>query len=292
MRTLIISAIFYAFIAHNSTLNYVQEITALNLLEAKKLKKHIENYSERLNFLNCPLKLIEHQYNGPESVYKGLDFLEHFLYESAQIDPDYDVINDRCLDTLDRLKQSQSRALSENEINTIKKYKYPADKALKSLISNALNAQTQCYVSSLSLAASFFVGSSLGAFKMECFSPLGRRFQIRGPSLGIGGGYGASLMVPNSDRLHTTLTYSFSLFNNKKNPWYDSSKSSRYIYFIGPAEEYSNIYDHDYRIAVGLNIVKEWRHHLFFKKQKKSFFLKLLLTDLFDDMAETALKNS
>ena len=290
---------FFSHMSFASLFSYVEEITKLPDPEARILTKEVKFQSKKLRVLDCSLELIERQWGGSESVQKGIEYLLEFLKESTQADPDYITIQDMCLDSLDdfNLREKQnlihSKALSNQEIEQLKLILIQENSELADIIISSFNQETLCHTSWTSASASIFLGMSLGKLRMDCFTPLGRRFKLVGPSIGLGLGIiGATLTLPNSSRLHNPLTHTIKLFERSPSKfWLLSNRSSTFARGVGMTiiEDRSNIYKKDIRTALGLNIYSEITSQILREIKQPSFYLKLVQTKLFEDMSETAL---
>jgi hypothetical protein len=281
-----------------STLGYLQEITNLSHDEAKILDKKIIKQSKKLNFLKCPIKLIEHQINGPESVRKGLEYLLAFLYQSTQADPDYQNIHDNCLDTVEeytlhkRHSEVRGREITADEIQALRKHFASENQDLVELIINNINQATLCHVNKIGISGSFFIALSLGKYEMQCYTPLGRRFSLQGPSFGMGAGFvGANITLPNSKYLENLLSEQFYIFNRApKDSWYNANYAQNFVIGAGATilQNKDQVYDKDFRFALGFNFSHEKHYQFLSKKGEKPYYSKLVQIQLFDDMAETA----
>jgi hypothetical protein len=296
----------WALTGNATTLNYLQEVLNIPNSEAHEINKVILDKSKKLDFLKCPIELIEHQYNGADSVYNGINFLEQFLKESTQVDTDYESIHDNCLDRRDfyRLAEKQKkisrRELGTQELLDLFNYLPNIHPKISNIILDSVNQETKCYTKRTSVSGAFLLSMSIGFYEMECYTPLGRRFELTGPSFGIGAGFGTSISLPNSENFFNPLAYSFLLYERSpKDSWFMTNMSSSLVYGIGVALEQDNklliskrqhmIYNNDFRPAIGYNLNAELIAQIMFKKHLKPFFAKLILTNLFEDMIESAL---
>jgi len=298
MMKIIFLGIIFAHVNFASTLNYLQETANISHEEAKILDHKISKQSKNLSFLNCPIKLIERQIRGPESVKKGIEYLLAFLYQSSQADPDYQSVEDNCLDTLEeyslhhRNSSVRGRYITSREIEALRTHFASENQALIDLIINNLNRETLCYTNRVEATASFFVGISLGASEMQCYTPLGRRFTLRGPSLGVGTGLaGASITLPNLKYLNNPLKYRFFLYKrSNKDTWYTAHISQHIACGPGAVIEQSrnHVFARDLRPAIGFNFSYVKSYQFMTKNTQRPYYSKIIQTELFDDMANSA----
>lgn len=295
---IILWALLCAQLGFASTLSYLQEITELSHDESKILDKKILKQSKNLDFLKCPIKLIEQQINGPESVQKGIEYLLDFLYQSTQADPDYQNIHDNCLDTLEeytlhkRRSSVRGRPITVSEIQNLEKHFARENQLLISLIIKSINQATLCYTNKIAVSASFLVSFSVGGYEMQCYTPLGRRFTLQGPSVGLGSGLaGASMTLPNTNYLNNPLSYRFFLFNRApKDPWYTTYYSHNFVCGLGTEilQDRNQVFQTDLRAAIGINFSCQKSYQIMSRKSESSYYLKLIQSQLFEDMANTA----
>lgn len=297
-----------ASISFASTIDYLQELTNKPRAELIQAHKEIKYKSKKLHFLKCPAKLIENQYNGPESVIMGIEIFEDLINESYQIDPDYENIHDNCLDILDEyvrlenLEEIKRKELSAQEYGVIASSNFLKNTPkLAELILASINAETLCHSSRIAVSAHVVLGLSMGVYQMDCYTPLGRRFTLRGPALGMGFGGGISLALPNHKEFTNSLAHGLYIYKRQKyDHWTMSNLTTTFAWVFGAAIENDRsiikpktashmIYEKDFRPAVGLISSFEQTFQVMTKKQKKPYYAKLILTELFDEMANTAL---
>ena len=164
------------------------------------------------------------------------------------------------------------------------------------VILSGVNQETLCYTSRVAAMASVIVGFSAGGYYMECYSPLGRRFLLRGPSVGIGTGFVAAVSLPNSKHMKNDLAYKFLLFTrSERQLWHMSTTSSGFTSIFGMNAEYDFhkqkteglIYGHNIRTTAGAGFFSEQTYQIMAKKNLNPLYIRLIRTGLFDKIAKS-----
>ena len=161
--------------------------------DARIAYKSLRKASKALSFLDCPMKLIDMQYNGIESVLIGAQILSSYVENSAMSMSQFEGLMSGCENTLGayqrdvKAKKVRSRAVSDQEImglmGQFNKSMTPAQMAIAGLVMNSVNQDTVCYVQRNAIEIALGIGGSIGNTVAECFTPMGRHFILSGPSL-------------------------------------------------------------------------------------------------------------
>lgn len=292
-----LTAALYVLLAssssHSSTYTYLKQETLLHDREAKALHREIREQSRALRFLDCPLEMIERQWRGIESVNVGISYLEKFITESQQCKPNYAPIIDDCQNDLRLYKDLSrnnkiiSRAIvgveRENFRNNISSSQ---NLALMNAIDEALNKPTLCYTQRFSWTGGYILTGSTGFSRMECYTPLGRRFIKRGPSIGVGIGVAALYSWPNLDSRNKP-TYQILLYQSPEKKVKHVSNIIGEIALLGGAnieqdyartfrEEQDGLtYVFDIKPTIGLGVSETNNHTFYYQKELSPFYLPL-----------------
>lgn len=294
-------AVFFSFIlifspvALANGLAFFKEITKLTGSEAENEYQHIIDVSTQWDILECPIELIERQWQGPESVRIGTQFFLQIIKESSNAKPDYKYINDECLKILTSYRERDiigtvdSRVISNIEIldiiSAFSMYNSLKEKALIKIIVDNLNSKTLCQMSRVSVNLSFMIGGGIGSMQMNCFTPFGRRFKLSGPSIALGLGFGASVVLPKSHKKNQS-TYKFKLYKSSLNSMKYTHHTSKLISIIaGLAHESDRphwasedrsgemIHKNNWNPVIGVHFaIDDVYNYLKYKKQSPLYF--------------------
>lgn len=279
-----------------STLLYFQEISKTSGAEALKKHNYILETSNNLRFLDCPIELIERQWDGLESVIVGINYLQEFIKESGFVKPDYQAIYQRCLSSSyefhnrERLGSAKGRYITYNEKRMLARK--ISNSALINLIYNKLNQDTLCYTKHQAIHLGAFIAGSIGRYQIECFTPLGRRFKLKGLSFGMGLGVGAAISLPSIKPFKDKLAYRLKLFfHPDKAFWYDTHMATTYA--IGPGiiiedqpysvEKGSIIGPKGTKPSVGASICVEDLYNIMRQKFQSPFYMSLVEAKLLEN---------
>ena len=145
------------------SLNHVENLSGVytantSKKEAFKTFKQIRTTSRGLSFLNCPIKLIEMQYNGIESVLVGTEILNSYFDNNNMNMGLFQKIMSDCENTLNayeegvRQKTVVSRFITDEEFlvlaGQISNSSTPNQIAITSLVMNTINQDLAFGVSS------------------------------------------------------------------------------------------------------------------------------------------------
>lgn len=285
-----------------SGFSYYKQMTTESEQDAKLSYKHIKKMSAHSAYLDCPIELIERQWRGSESVLTGSDFLRRFINESKNETPNYMPLYQECLRVLldyrrmDRDGMLRARAIVGSEREELfaqlgSQCQSQEDQILMDVVADSINQETWCQTQRLAVQAGYIAGVGIGGYKMECVTPLGRRFKLRGPSIGIALGVGATLSLPNMDSKNP-ISYSIALYKQAESRLWTMTN------FIGTgatgagwaveqdvARRYRGYSDsakylYDLRPAVGLGIFAEKALHLMSKDDQSPLYIKLVQAGL------------
>lgn len=290
-----------------SSLTYYKQMTLTNGEEAESQHYKIKEMSKKLSFLNCPIEMIERQWGGVQSVSLGMYYMEQFLNESRQLVPNYYPIGEACLHDLYIYRKNnakgiiRSRAIVGNEYEQFLASATAQNQILTGLVSQVLNKETICYSQRASLSLGYFLTANFGMHHFECYTPLGRRFIMRGPSIGYGIGAIAAATLPNIDQINSP-SFTMLLHEQQEHKIYRNKKYvTKAALGIGAAIEQDFARMHrektdgqyflfDIRPSVGAGISNEVSHSFSWKKNKAPFYLALsqLLSGL--SLAENGLQ--
>lgn len=305
IKIIIVIATTISSLGLASTFGYLQELSGLSKLEAHEKHQRIKEKSQELSFLDCPIELIERQWQGPESVKIGIQYFQEYLLAYSNKSDQYQTISDRCSKTLLEYKINdidgivKGRAISYQEKEELKsellKQSPLVDKNFIEILVSYLNESTVCQSNRIALGASTMIGGSIGICHMQCFTPLGRRFKLLGPSIGLGLGAGAYVSLPNL-KSKNRLSYHFQLYKRSEGQWWYSSNSSTTL-AVGPGiavesdlphwvsdgeREKGMLHDHDLRAAGGINFSIEDIYNYMREKKLSSFYYHLIESGIFD----------
>jgi uncharacterized protein YfeS len=307
MRKFIVALLFLSQTLLGTSSAYFKTMTHKEGIEALALHREVKQKSKKLQLLDCPLALIERQWQGLESVLIGTQYLREFIAESNKHQPNYQSIYFDCLNTLeeyqsrDRQGLVKARDLGMSEIEELKlKFNQQSaieEQRLLKLVLSGLNAETLCYSQRVSVNAAFFLGLSAGTSYMECYTPLGRRFMLLGPSIGVGAGISTSMILPNSG-YHNQLAHSFLLFRrSERDLWTMRSTSTSMSSILGinvqrdPSKcsiptQRSRIYKHDLRATIGFGCYHGREYQVMARSTLSPLYIKLVESGLFSKMAK------
>lgn len=280
------------------------EHTGLKGKEAKIGHSELYRMSSKLRFLNCPLEMIERQWGGTESVNLGLYYLNRLVAESKKDSPNINEIYRDCKSDLNiyRTKSSnntiRSRKIENEELAQISQGpEQLADQNLNNLILSSINQPTRCYMQRAAGMAGYLVTMSAGVAEFECYTPLGRRFLMRGPSWGIGVGVIAAYTLPNFDQLNKA-TYKMLLYKQKEQKRVNMTKFINHS-VLGPGVAFEHDFArafrqrtdgqtflYDARADVGLGIASEMVNFVLVKKDITPLYLELSKAIDLKNMAE------
>lgn len=286
------------------TFTYFKELSKMSGAEAIDNHLRIEEISNKLSFLDCPIELIERQWDKIASVTAGIEYFQQFMRESEKAAPDYKSIEVACLETLTAYRNNDkrgfshaggiSRAQSDELYRRFSKLGAAKEDALINELISKLNQDTLCYTEHVALHAAVFLGFSVGRYQMECFTPLGRRFKLKGPSIGSGMGVGAGLSLPKGGVSKNSLAFRFKLYKlREQSRWYVSHSSTTYALGAGvaieaqhyPRDKDSMIHGEDNNPSVGMSVYVEDLYNFMRKKHQSPFYMSLVSANLLDDMA-------
>jgi hypothetical protein len=300
--------LFYFQTSFADSLAYFEALTHKRGPEAMVLHDEIQATSIVLRILNCPITLIERQWGGLFSVKEGIYYLKEYLNISQTHEPDFEKINKSCMATLERYEQQKpsdlflARALTVEEIEAIKNLSAP-DILLK-LVLEHVNQDTLCYANRMSFILAAGLGISIGKYSMECYTPLGRRFRLKGPSLGFVTGMGSAVSLPNRSSMSPTLSYRFSLFERSdEDIWNIKNKSKIFASVLGFSAQHDKhknmsskkegmLFDYDFKATMGGGVFFDKSYQLMSKKDLVPLYIKLVQTQLFNKMAEQLVQSS
>lgn len=173
--------------------------------EVKVLSKRRSKILTKLT--DCVSKVIEKQYGGMNSVFRGAIMLNAMktAYDSRSPLNTFEEQLSTCAATLRELKQVKKNGYpttaSHVEISKSTTQVLLAQLAarqihplVQELVLQALNPQATCHVTgNIKVAGAMVFGASFGAIGLKCHTPLGRRFKMRGISAGASLGLGAMI---------------------------------------------------------------------------------------------------
>jgi len=280
-----------------SSYSYFEEITGMSGNEAKKEHQCIIDWSNEWSFLDCPIELIERQWQGPESVKIGIDYFLQILKESLKDKPIYKTISEKCLETLNNYRKKDlhglvaGRALLEYERESLWQ-ELPEQASLKEkdligLVVAHINEPTQCQINRVALNMAAMIGGGIGLYQMDCFTPLGRRFKLRGPSIGLGLGLGGSVVLPKR-KAKNRLAYNYKLYQLAESSWWKMHYNSLNLSLVVGVSIESDrphwaskelngemLYNKYSRPALGLHASIEDIYNYMRLKKQEPFYLKL-----------------
>lgn len=297
-----VTALIFSQTSLADSLVYFETLTHKRGPEAKVIHEEILRASQKLQILECPITLIERQWGGLSSVKDGIYYLQEYINISENENPDFESINTSCNLTLERYQRfelsgfSRARALLTSDLEEIKNIR--ASSRLINLILESVNQDTLCYANRTSIMLAAGIGMSAGKYKMECYTPLGRRFRLRGPSVGIVGGIGGAISLPDRKSRNHAFAYRFSLFlRSEEELWKIKNNSKSFASIFGMNAQHdthknkgskkeSMFYEYDLKAAVGGGIFADKTYQLMSKKDLSPLFIRLIQTHLFNKMTE------
>jgi hypothetical protein len=285
-------------ILYASSLNHYEIISGvyqnkISKKEARKEYKKLRKESYLLRFLNCPIELIEKQYNGLESVKAGLLYLEAFVLNNYESAMRFQDIEQDCQTELSYYKSRsrsnviKSRAISEDEIAqwllSSQTMQSQESSALIHFISSMLNQDTLCYSNRTALDLAYGIGGSIGNTSVECFTPFGRHFILSGPTIGFGLGAMNALSLPNTSLLPSAPNWSLKLYEQRyQNHILHETHLSVPFAFLGGAnvDIKSNkstpmIYKHELKPLIGSGIMLEHTHNFLRQRNRRPIYFAL-----------------
>lgn len=265
---------------------------------------NIKYLSKKANFLDCPIELIERQWRGSESVLRGADLMQRMLAESHSPNPNYKPLMKECMDTLESYRQMdrdgkiRARAIVGNEkaelFNQLSSTSQEGQRLME-IIADSINQETLCQTNRLVFQAGYILGLSSGAYKMNCVTPLGRRFKLRGPVLGVSFGVGASLSLPNIES-RNPVTFSIALYKRSESRlWRMTNLVSTATTGFGLSAEHDMVrcyrgyndsakYIYDIKPAVGAGIFIEKTANLMGRSHQSPLYIKLVKANMLNHM--------
>lgn len=298
-------ALFASTASHSSSLTFFKQMSGLKSKEAITAYRDLYAKSKQLRFLDCPIEMIERQWGGAQSVNLGISYLQEYIEEANEQQPNYASITKRCQHDLriyrhkSKKEEIVSRAIKGRELaNFVSQASSMKNRALMNGIIDTLNKPTLCYTQRIATSVGYVLVGSAGIYQIECFTPLGRHFTLAGPSFGVGIGAIAAYSMPNADALNA-LTYQILLYQK---PEKRVNHLSHYVseIAVGPGVSVETdlartlrdrrdgrLYLYDLRPAVGAGIAVENIHSFLFRKKQSPLYMKLdSMVDL-EAMAKT-----
>lgn len=268
---------------------YTQNISKKDVL---RVYKELRNQSKGLSFLDCPINLIEQQYNGIESVLVGTKFLNIYFSHNNLSIKEYKNLIIECENTLrkyqedTRQKVVQPREVTQDEIqtfiNTMTSDKASNQLGVGSLVLNSINQSTVCYARRTAFEASYFIGGSMGSTAAECFTPMGRHFLFIGPSIGYGVGFMGAVVLPNPRVLPTVPNWSFKLYEQKSTRFFHEHHNRVQAGLgVGATSEFKNSksspkkFKKEANALAGWGAMAEHTHNLLFYVPLRSLYFSL-----------------
>ena len=224
----------FTYAGPNVRTKYIEKLTGLSGKDAQEEFKRIRVASKKIAFLDCPLEMIERQWNGSQSVLDGARFLSRFIDESEKSLPFYGDIARECKKKLnwyrneDQKARIQAREISDLELASLKQdlALFTSNTGLFSAFVQSVNQPTLCQTKRVATKLAFGVGGSVGYYQIKCITPWGRRFILSGPSVGFGMGVIASVLLPSSNDLYQAQAYKLLLYKEKEKKWRQSDAYS------------------------------------------------------------------
>jgi hypothetical protein len=172
--------------------------------DIEELYNQLEHDSDLINFFDCPIELIERQWGGSRSVIIGTKILEQFIDEIENPTGALSQLITKCEDQLAIFRQDskngniRSRSIVLDEYDNLVGLLHSGKRLpLMNEILGAINQKTSCYSNGYSVSIGQVIAFGTGYCNMECYSPLGRRFTLRGISYSYGVGAGVIATLPN-----------------------------------------------------------------------------------------------
>lgn len=258
---------------HKGNMSYKESLIAY---------KNLQYASAALDFLDCPFELIDKQYNGIESVIQGGKYLAAY-FTNPKTTPFQEIMLE-CKKELNRYHAGvdagtiKSRAVSDGEIQAFmaelsNKNISASEQMLAGLVTNLVNLDTLCYSKNINAKLALGIGGSVGVSRVECFTPTGRHFILRGPSLGFGFGFMSALKLANSSLLPSAPSWSFKLYEkNYEQRWsHESNKNASLGFVIGASTDVKTPfspmrYNYDIQPLVGGGFMSENMQSFYVKR--------------------------
>ena len=171
--------------------------------EMGKLTRTRLKMKELNKLLRCATALVEHQFNGKESSMKGLGYMSQAMDRINAENIKYNDLRGKCERDLKLYKRSVRKsivsqtAMSEKESNSymaqVEDMYQTTKPGLVEIAKKALNPKFECRkLSGSDLKVGALLSFSMGTEQYTCTSPLGRRYRMFGPTIGVGVGLGGN----------------------------------------------------------------------------------------------------
>lgn len=215
------------------------------------------------SFLQCATALVEHQFNGSESSIKGLTLMSTAMDRMNQENYDYKDLKKECYKEYKKYKKGvrkntvthdvMSQEEGEDYLTKVERT-FKGKPGLVNIARKAMNPSYECRkATGTDIKVGAILAISAGWDHYTCKSPLGRKYHVFGPTLGLGMGLGVTIDTNIVD----PTRFVYPMHNSNLDATGDMSESKAFLFGFGrTVDKNKDQKSSDLSIGLGVNSTK------------------------------------